>query len=403
MPSNAELDAAQTAIVREVAARFDALRATNTTPTPEPEPAPEPPAPAPSVSGARAVATADNLVVFTAKVAGTTGTLTFRASASELTGQAGYPAQGTPAADGTLLLQIEDFNNTDPRFWQLEAGGTSTVYGAVLARGVVTQQEAPTAPPPAPGVGADPTGGAGGPLTDRVFQSYRNYTGITGQYHVYAAGLDWSKPVGALIYCDGTGDYGLQNPSSTYLLAGPSGLVATAKRHNMVLITPIPPGGKCDSASGTCWYQSSGPVTQEQKSTWSADLVRAIFAQYNIDRTRVAWGGYSSGAEWTSYQFTPFHADEFVTDGVGVCISYGGGGSWIRPTWGAQFKANVRMVWDVGGADTSALSAARSGEAWYRSQGFTTELNVVPGLGHGRAGQFGGLMDTYITSHVRPA
>jgi hypothetical protein len=42
------------------------------------------------------------------------------------------------------------------------------------------------------------TGGSGGPQTDRTFQSFSS-GGITSNYHVYAAGLDWTKPVGRAV------------------------------------------------------------------------------------------------------------------------------------------------------------------------------------------------------------
>lgn len=249
--------------------------------------------------------------------------------------------------------------------------------------------------------GPDLTGGIGGAGEDRTFEDF-TVGGIRGTYHCYASGLDWTKPVGLLIYCDGTGEYGLYNPTSTYLMAGDNGLVAVAKRHNMVLLTPMAPGGKCDTASGVCWYQNSGPVTTTQKATWSAALIRHIQSLYNVDRSRTCFGGYSSGAEWAAHFFGPRAASELITGGVGVCISYGGyyGGT---PTITDTFKNNVTMVWDVGdtgSTEAAALAAARKGEAWYRGQGFKTELNVVAGQTHSRSGQFGPIIEREIIKHL---
>src|SRR5690606_7598633 len=89
------------------------------------------------------------------------------------------------------------------------------------------------APAPAPG-----TGNVSGPKTNQTFQTFTS-DGYTSRYHLYVEGVDWSKPVGALIYADGSGEYGLKNPNSTYLLSGSNGLIAVAKRHNMILLTPF--------------------------------------------------------------------------------------------------------------------------------------------------------------------
>lgn len=250
----------------------------------------------------------------------------------------------------------------------------------------------------------DLSGGVGGPGQDQQFLSF-THEGLTSKYHLYAAGLDWTKPVGILIYCDGTGEYGLNNPNTSYLMAGENGLAAVAKRHNLILLTPMAPGGKCDSASGVCWYQHSGSVSMAQKTAWSVALIEHVYTRYNVDKTRVCFGGYSSGAEWAAHFFGPKAASSLVSDGVGVCISYGGyyGGT---PTISDTFKRNVVMTWDVGDSgttETAALAAARRGEAWYRGQGFKTSLTVVPGQTHSRSGQFGAVVDREITKHLRPA
>src|SRR5678815_213814 len=100
------------------------------------------------------------------------------------------------------------------------------------------------------------TNGSGGSQTDATNLSF-TANGITSKYHRYAGGLDWTQPVGILIYTDGSGEYGLANPSSTYLLAGSTGLVAVAKEHNLMLVTPRAPGAGCPDGGGVCWYQTS--------------------------------------------------------------------------------------------------------------------------------------------------
>lgn len=158
---------------------------------------------------------------------------------------------------------------------------------------------------------------------------------------------------------------------------------------------PEAPAPGCDG-DDNCWYDS----TAEKKAAWAGDLARSIVKQYPIDKTRGVVAGYSSGAELTSRWFGPQQASSIMTDGVMIPISYGGR-SYVTPNWSAEFKRNVVVSWDVGSADTSALSAARGGESWYKSQGFTTELNVVQGEDHYRSGQFGAVVEREIKQHVK--
>jgi hypothetical protein len=247
-------------------------------------------------------------------------------------------------------------------------------------------------------------GAPSGPLSDETRLSFTDSHGVTSRYHRYAAGLDWSKRVGLLIYTDGSGEYGLKNPNSSYLLTGTNGLVQVAKRNNMVLLTPLAPGEGCPDGDGTCWYMDSSGISPSHKARWSAELVKYVQKQYGTDPARVAFGGYSSGAQWTTEYFGPLYASEIMTDGVAVAISYGGSPK-VTPNFTAAFKANVPFVWDVGDKDSSYTGSGaygvKAGYDWYTANGFTTEITVVPGLGHDRSGQFGGIMDREIKQHVR--
>jgi poly(3-hydroxybutyrate) depolymerase len=251
-------------------------------------------------------------------------------------------------------------------------------------------------------VGITGTASAAGPMTDQTNLSF-TANGVTSKYHLYAAGLDTTKPVGLLVYTDGSGEYGLKNPTSTYLLAGTNGMVAVAKRNNMVLLTPLAPGAGCPDGDGTCWYQTSSGITSTAKAAWSKALVDAVEVDYAVDKNRVALGGYSSGAQWLTEYFGPAHANSVMNDGVAVAISYGG-----RPiaatNFPPAFKAAVPFVWDVGSNDPaytgSGQYGVKAGYDWYTANGFTTELNVVPGGTHSRSGQFGPVMDREIQQHV---
>lgn len=271
------------------------------------------------------------------------------------------------------------------------------VLAAVLAASVAVVVAAPVA--------QAATGGSGGPLTDRTNVTFTNSAGVTSKGHIYAAGLDWSKPVGILVYTDGSGEFGLKNPASTYLLAGTNGLVAVAKRQNMVLVTPLAPGAGCDDGDGTCWYDESGATTIPQKIRWADDFIRSqVLTRYNLDTARAVISGYSSGAQFTSEWYGPLYAAAWMEDGLLLPISFGGSPK-AAVAYPAAFKANVAAVWDVGSADPAYSSYpsydAQSGYDWYRTNGFaTTELNVVPGEDHARDGLFGGIVEREIIQHV---
>jgi poly(3-hydroxybutyrate) depolymerase len=230
--------------------------------------------------------------------------------------------------------------------------------------------------------------------------------GVTSGYHVFAGGLDWSRPVGLVVYADGSGEYGLEHPGSRYLLGGADGLVAVAKRQNMVLVTPRAPGGGCPDGDGVCWYQASSGITAVQKARWAEELVLQVLGDYPIDRARVAVGGYSSGAQLATRWWVPSGAAQRTMDaGVVVAISYGGVPD-LPCRASAEFRAAVHLHWDVGAADPAYDGVGRygvtAGHAWYTSRGFRTSLSVAPGVGHDRDGEFGAIMEAQIQRHLGP-
>jgi hypothetical protein len=255
-----------------------------------------------------------------------------------------------------------------------------------------------TPPPPPPPPGTNLTGGSGGALTDSTFLSYSNGQ-YTSRYHLYAAGLDWKRPVGLLVYTDGSGEYGLKNPGSTYLLAGTNGLINVAKRNNMVLLTPLSPNPACSDGDGSCWYLGD----PRGYATWSAGLVKQVESRYNIAKNRVALGGYSSGAQWLTEYFAPGgHAADIMTDGVAVAISYGGSPK-VTANFTPSFKANVHFNWNTGDRDaaytTTSAYGVRAGYNWYTGNGFATSLDLISGLGHSRS-DFGRVMEAQIKKHL---
>jgi len=252
------------------------------------------------------------------------------------------------------------------------------------------------------GVRADSGTQVTGEKTDRTNLSFTSLP-YTSKYHLYAGGLDWSKPVGLLIYTDGSGEYGLKHLSDPYLMAGSNGMIAIAKKNNMVLLTPLSPNKSCDDGDGSCWYMGDSPGY----TRWAESLVNQVESQYPIDKRRVAFGGYSSGAQLATEWWVPSGAAQrTMEDGVIVAISYGGSPKMPETAYTQEFKTNVHMTWNVGSKDKSYKGdgkySVKAGYDHYTAAGFQTTLILVPGLKHDRDGQFGGVMDAQITEYVPP-
>lgn len=258
-----------------------------------------------------------------------------------------------------------------------------------------------------PGVAyAATTGGSGGAFTNRLNQSFSS-GGMTSTYHVYASGINTTKPIGLLMYADGSGGYGFDHPSSTYLLAGTNGLVNVAKQHNYILVVPNAPAPNCNgtgapgaSYSDNCWFNTSGTPTSAQKAAWSSALMTKIKGQYNIELNKVAIGGYSSGAQWASELFMPQFGEAQSVD-LAIMISFGGQ-PISAPNFSAAYKGATVLTWDVGTADASggystSPSGGRGGYTWYTNAGFKTDHLWVTGEDHYRDGQFGGIVNRELT------
>lgn len=235
--------------------------------------------------------------------------------------------------------------------------------------------------------------------TDRTFQEFKG-SKYTSKYHIYAGGLDWSKPVGMLIYADGSGEYGLKNPNSTYLLAGKDGLINVAKRNNMVLLTPFSPNKACSDGDGSCWYLGDSVGYAK----WAEELVTYVQGNYPIKQDRIAFGGYSSGAQLATEFWVPSGAAQrTMTDGVIVAISYGGSPKMRETSYSSDFKNNVHINWNTGSLDSAYTGSTpygvKAGYNHYTNNNFSTSLDVIDDLGHSRS-DFGKVMDAQINRHV---
>lgn len=259
---------------------------------------------------------------------------------------------------------------------------------------------------------AAPSGGSGGPLSDRLNLSFSS-GGLTSTYHLFAQGVDTTKEVGFLLYLDGSGAYGLKNPNDPYLLdadasnASQSGLRDVARDNNMILLTATAPPPS-DADGDNCWYNTSTTPNAAAKARWLKALVDQVYAQYPIEKDRVAMGGYSSGAQGIMRWFAPMFGPAVQTDGVNVGISFGGApdASAGTPTFTADYKSKVAFHWNVGtndttGAYSTASYGALGGRNWYQANGFATTLDT-PAIGHSRS-DFDDVVRAQIAKHVRPA
>jgi hypothetical protein len=177
-----------------------------------------------------------------------------------------------------------------------------------------------------------------------------------------------------------------------------------AKKNNMVLLTPFSPNKHCADGDGSCWYMGD-PVGYAK---WAENLVKQVESQYPINKTRVAVGGYSSGAQFSMEWWIPSGAAQLtMNSGVIVAISYGGSPKMKEVVYTPAFKTNVHLNWNVGSKDSAYQKDgsydAKSGYDYYTSKGFKTSLDLIPNLGHNRDGQFGAVMDAQIAKHVSPA
>ncbi|MCU1621104.1 MAG: hypothetical protein JWR41_3110 [Modestobacter sp.] len=296
---------------------------------------------------------------------------------------AASPPPAVPVAPGTETTRKPGASTT-PR---QAPTGADTGQGSTAASGGSGGSSTAT-PPPAPAAPAVP----GAPLTNRTASF--SAAGYTADYRVFAESIDTSKPVGLLVYADGTGEYGLENPSSSYAIGGSGGLAAVARAHNMVLVTPFSPNRSC-----TCWEQGDATGYAD----YVAALISQVRAQYGAGP--LWFSGYSSGAQAATRFVFPAHPE--LWSGGGGVIAIGGGGAPAGPAASipASVTSNVVMRWDTGAQDTgsgggfNALSGpygAQAGERWYASQGFNTQLVSPAEVTHDRSGQFGRIVNGFL-------
>ncbi|MGY1683655.1 hypothetical protein [Geodermatophilus sp. SYSU D01176] len=241
---------------------------------------------------------------------------------------------------------------------------------------------APVAAAAAPTAAGASTGGSGGAFTDQARWSFTAGNGQTGNYLLYAAGIDPAKPVGLVVYVDGTGEYGVDNPTSSYALGGSSGLVATSRARNMITLAVESPNQSCE-----CWHSGDTGAYAD----FLAGLVERQLSSYPV--SEVWLSGFSSGAQEITRFLVPRHPELMRLGGGWVVFGGGGppadGGSAVT----AARMAGVRGHWFTGTADTSvpltASWGAQAGERFYAGRGVVTSSEYPAGVGHALDGRLG--------------
>ncbi|MDV8066377.1 hypothetical protein R4P64_07660 [Rhodococcus sp. IEGM 1366] len=236
------------------------------------------------------------------------------------------------------------------------------------------------------------SGGTGGALTDVTAISFTATNGYASKYHLYAAGLDWSKPVGLVVHFHGDGAFEYTNPTSAWSLGGASGLIAQAKARNMVLVVPLTPD---DAVGRLTWWEWYG---KEENPRYAKDLIAYLMGRYNLDRKKIWLSGFSGGSQFITRYLLPHFGVELGILGGGFIV-FGGGGAPATSfaPYDPTFKSGWHCRWVAGANDNgsepgdgfNAIEAANAGAAWYAAQGFATEVTLIPGKGHDLDGLYG--------------
>lgn len=236
--------------------------------------------------------------------------------------------------------------------------------------------------------GATPAPAAAPPTTVR----FADHTGagLSSGYHLFADGIDWSRPVGMVTFLHG--DYWYDKDSPYKRPDGPilTGLRTEAARRNMVLLVPHTPMPKHPSY-GYIWWDRTW---RQRNNAWLTHLTQRLYARFPVLDPSLHWGiGYSGGAEFFTYEFFARNPESVMSGGGAVLVAGGGMVADRFPALPSEaFRRSVSLQWYVGDQDGvgstnpptwSAYNATAEGEAAYRAVGFTnTSRTVLTGLDH---------------------
>lgn len=244
---------------------------------------------------------------------------------------------------------------------------------------------------------AEGTHGAGMAYSDRTFQTFTASNGLSSKYHVYAAGVPQDHAAGVVLQFHGDGAYEFANPTSSYSLGGPSGIVAQSRSRGYITVPVRTP----DTTGEITWWENGNA-----NADFVADLLEKLKADYDIDTHDIWLVGYSGGAQFITQFFLPKYSHTLSGGGT---VVFGGGGTPRVPVqpFAGSLIANLPLHWYTGGADNgttvsdgyNALLDAQKGSAWYAAQGFTVDLESPPGLGHNLSGRFGTALARHLDDH----
>ena len=216
--------------------------------------------------------------------------------------------------------------------------------------------------------------------TNQTFLSYTSPAGTTSQYHVYADGVDFSKPVGVVFYFDG--DYWRNDQSKVY---DPSGelaqMAASAAAQNMLFVPVISPDTNRYDA-GVTWWED-----MDRNGEFFRSFASSFIAANGVDSSNVWTMGYSGGAEFITYELNT--KPQTWRNGGGSIMVAGGGLDEGTPS--AALKSQP-MFWYANSNDGtgetypqtwSARGAVEGGYNAYRNAGYTNaSATVLNGSGH---------------------
>lgn len=216
--------------------------------------------------------------------------------------------------------------------------------------------------------------------TNQTFLSYTSPAGTTSQYHVYAEGVDFSKPVGVVFYFDG--DYWRNDQSKVY---DPSGelaqMAASAAAQNMLFVPVISPDANRYDA-GVTWWED-----MDRNGEFFRSFASSFIAANGVDSSNVWTMGYSGGAEFITYELNT--KPQTWRNGGGSIMIAGGGLDEGTPS--AALKSQP-MFWYANSNDGtgetypqtwSARGAVEGGYDAYLAAGYTNaSATVLNGSGH---------------------
>ena len=289
-----------------------------------------------------------------------------------------YTAQATQAAQSAQAAQ----QATPSATFQSAQAAQATQAAQPSAQPTLAQvaQQTPAAQPAQTAQAAQSASGVAATRTNQTFLSYTSPASTTSQYHVYAEGVDFSKPVGVVFYFDG--DYWRNDQSKVY---DPSGelaqMAASAAAQNMLFVPVISPDANRYDA-GVTWWED-----MERNGEFFRSFASSFIAANGLDSSNVWTMGYSGGAEFITYELNT--KPQTWRNGGGSIMVAGGGLDEGTPS--AALKSQP-MFWyansNDGSGETypqtwSARGAVEGGYNAYRNAGYTNaSATVLNGSGH---------------------